>query len=169
MSESDNSFFNTLVIVLVTLTVFMFASITIARAVTTDSSAALANDPMYQAAVLERIKPVGRVRTSSAADEKQTAASSTSSKENSANSTNAAVSGDKVYKSACFACHGTGAAGAPKLGDKAAWKSRIAQGMDTLVSHALNGFKGMPAKGGRADLSDNAIKTAIQYMVDSSK
>ncbi len=81
--------------------------------------------------------------------------------------------GQKTYQAACFACHGTGAAGAPKLGDKAAWKSRIAKGMGTLNSHAIKGFKGktgfMPAKGGRADLSDAAVKAAVQYMVDQSK
>ncbi len=81
--------------------------------------------------------------------------------------------GQTTYQQACFACHGTGAAGAPKLGDKAAWKSRIAQGMATLQEHALKGYKGktgfMPAKGGRADLSDAAVKAAIQYMVDQAK
>ena len=81
--------------------------------------------------------------------------------------------GQKTYQAACFACHGTGAAGAPKLGDKAAWKSRIAQGMGKLNDHAIKGFKGktgfMPAKGGRADLSDDVVKAAVQYMVDQSK
>lgn len=81
--------------------------------------------------------------------------------------------GQKTYQGTCFACHGTGAAGAPKIGDKAAWKPRIAQGMATLQKHALHGYKGktgfMPAKGGRADLSDAAVKAAIKYMVDQSK
>lgn len=81
--------------------------------------------------------------------------------------------GQKTYQAACFACHGTGAAGAPKLGDKAAWKARIAQGMDTLNKHAIEGFKGstgfMPAKGGRADLSDADVKSAVEYMVSQSK
>jgi len=81
--------------------------------------------------------------------------------------------GQKTYQTACFACHGTGAAGAPKLADKAAWKARIAQGMGKLNDHAIKGFKGqtgfMPAKGGRADLSDAAVKAAVKYMVDQSK
>ena len=68
----------------------------------------------------------------------------------------------RTYRTACFACHGTGAAGAPKTGDKAAWKARIAQGMKTLNDHAIKGFKGMPAKGGRADI-------AVKFMVDESK
>jgi len=81
--------------------------------------------------------------------------------------------GEDTYKAACFACHGTGAAGAPKLGDKADWKARIAAGNETLYTHAIKGYKGakgfMPAKGGRADLSDDAVKAAVDYMVAGSK
>lgn len=81
--------------------------------------------------------------------------------------------GKATYDGACFACHATGAAGAPKMGDKAAWAPRIAQGMDVLKKHATEGFKGtsgfMPAKGGRADLSDADIAAAIEYMVAASK
>ena len=84
-----------------------------------------------------------------------------------------AADGQKTYQQACFACHGTGAAGAPKIGDKGAWKDRVAQGNDTLYEHALKGFKGktgfMPAKGGRADLADDAVKAAVDYMVSQSK
>ncbi len=84
-----------------------------------------------------------------------------------------ADAGEKTYKAACFACHGTGAAGAPKFGDKAAWGPRIAKGLDTLHTHALKGFKGkkgfMPAKGGRADLSDADVKAAVDYMVAHGK
>jgi cytochrome c5 len=74
-----------------------------------------------------------------------------------------------TYQSVCFACHGTGAAGAPKLGNKEAWKPRIAQGLDTLFNHAINGFKGMPPKGGRGDLSDDTVKAVVKYMVSESK
>ena len=81
--------------------------------------------------------------------------------------------GQQTYQAACFACHGTGAAGAPKLGDKAAWKARIAQGDKVLNDHAIKGFKGstgfMPAKGGRADLSDADVISAVKYMVSQSK
>jgi cytochrome c5 len=63
----------------------------------------------------------------------------------------------------------TGAAGSPKLGDKAAWEPRIAQGKDALYASVLKGKGAMPAKGGRADLSDEAVKAAVDYMVAQSK
>lgn len=75
----------------------------------------------------------------------------------------------RTFRMACAACHTTGAAGAPKVGDKAAWAPRIAKGMDTLVNHALHGFNAMPAKGGRADLTDEQIKSTVAYMVGESK
>ena len=85
----------------------------------------------------------------------------------------AMADGKGTYDGACFACHATGAAGAPKFGDKAAWAPRIAKGMDVLKQHAVQGFKGdtgfMPAKGGRADLSDDAVGAAVEYMVSGSK
>ncbi|MCG6887308.1 MAG: c-type cytochrome [Proteobacteria bacterium] len=86
-----------------------------------------------------------------------------------ATSTVFADAGEKTYKMACFACHGTGAAGAPKFGDKAAWAPRIKQGMATLDEHAIKGFKAMPAKGGRSDLSDADVKAAVAYMVKNSQ
>lgn len=83
------------------------------------------------------------------------------------------AAGQKVYQQACFACHAAGVAGAPKVGDTGAWSPRIEQGMDTLVKHATEGFKGntgfMPAKGGRADLSDAQVADAVAYMVAESK
>jgi cytochrome c5 len=75
----------------------------------------------------------------------------------------------KTYRSACMACHASGAAGAPKTGDKAAWKARIAAGMDTMVTNAIKGKGAMPPKGGRANLTDAQIKAVVAYMVDESK
>ena len=85
----------------------------------------------------------------------------------------AARAGDKVYAEACQACHAAGVAGAPKFGDKAAWKARIAQGNAKLYEHALKGFQGkagfMPAKGGRADFSDDEVKAGVDFMVSKAK
>ncbi|MDZ7661354.1 c-type cytochrome [Thiohalophilus sp.] len=75
-----------------------------------------------------------------------------------------AAEGQQTYQQACFACHGTGAAGAPKL-EKSAWADRLSKGKETLYNHALNGFNAMPAKGGRADLSDADVKAAVDYML----
>lgn len=76
-------------------------------------------------------------------------------------------SGSKVYRASCSACHDSGVAGAPKLGDKAAWGSRIAAG--NLHANALNGKGAMPAKGGNASLSDADVKAAVDYMVSQAK
>lgn len=78
-------------------------------------------------------------------------------------------SGQEVYDSKCVSCHGTGAAGAPKLGDKAAWGPRIGKGIDVLYTSALQGFNGMPAKGLCMDCSDEEIKATVDLMVASGQ
>lgn len=83
-----------------------------------------------------------------------------------------ADAGKAVFNTACIACHGAGIAGAPKLGDKAAWTARLAQGNPVLYEHAIKGFQGktgfMPPKGGAA-VSDGEVKAAVDYMVASVK
>ncbi|MDB5913453.1 MAG: cytochrome c, class, partial [Ramlibacter sp.] len=80
----------------------------------------------------------------------------------------AAGGGQALYQQACFACHGAGVAGAPKLGDKAAWAPRIAQGLPTLYNSALKGKGAMPPKGGSA-APDADVKAAVDYMVGAAK
>ena len=115
-------------------------------------------------ALIDRIKPVAKVCVQGDQCASATAASA---------SADQPKSPEQIYQSVCFACHGTGAAGAPKLGDKAAWGPRIAQGEDVLLQHALNGFQGntgvMPAKGTCADCSDDDIKGVIEYMVSQAE
>jgi cytochrome c5 len=81
--------------------------------------------------------------------------------------------GKEVYDSACFICHATGVAGAPKTGDVADWAPRINQGTDMLYTHAVKGFMGeaglMPPKGGRMDFSDADVNAAVDYMVNESQ
>ncbi|GAB2999255.1 cytochrome c5 family protein [Psychrosphaera aestuarii] len=103
----------------------------------------------------KRIKPVGQVYIAGA---EPVAAVATGPR-----------SGEQVYQSSCAACHGAGIMGAPKMGDAGAWSPRVAQGMDVLAQHAINGFNAMPAKGGCVACSDDEIKAAIVYMVDASK
>ncbi|HYA65617.1 MAG TPA: c-type cytochrome [Burkholderiaceae bacterium] len=79
--------------------------------------------------------------------------------------------GKAVYEETCGACHGEGIAGAPKVGDKKAWRARIAQGFDTLVKHAIDGYTGkdgtMPPKGG-GGFEDLEVARAVAYMADKS-
>ncbi|ASU37201.1 cytochrome c5 family protein [Herbaspirillum sp. meg3] len=78
------------------------------------------------------------------------------------------LSGEEVFKSTCAACHAAGIAGAPKVGDPAAWKARISEGYEKLLSHALNGLNAMPAKGGNPDLDDVEIARTVVYMANQS-
>ena len=73
-----------------------------------------------------------------------------------------------VYNGICAACHASGAAGAPKAGDKAAWAPRIAQGKDTLYKNAIGGKGAMPPKGG-SSISDDDFKKVVDYLVGLSK
>ena len=80
----------------------------------------------------------------------------------------AAGGGEALYKQACFACHATGVAGAPKFGDKAAWAPRIPQGIAQLVQSVLKGKGAMPPKGGTS-ASEAEIRAAVEYMVSAAK
>lgn len=79
-----------------------------------------------------------------------------------------AADGKAVYDATCAACHGTGAAGAPKLGDKAAWAPRLSD-VAALKASALKGKGVMPAKGGNASLSDADVIAAVNYIAAQSK
>lgn len=109
------------------------------------------SDSMTPEAIAERLRPVGTVAY---------AAASTGPR--------ALQSGEEVYKAACSACHAAGVAGAPKAGDVAAWAPRIKQGFDTLVKHAVEGFKAMPAKGGNASLDPIEVARAVAFMANEA-
>ncbi len=78
------------------------------------------------------------------------------------------AAGEKLYNSACVACHSTGVANAPKFGDKAAWEPLIAQGMDALMDVTLNGKGAMPPRGATS-ADDETLRAAVQYMIDAVK
>lgn len=78
-------------------------------------------------------------------------------------------SGEEIYKSVCSACHASGAAGAPKAGDKAAWAPRLKGGASALYASALKGKGAMPAKGGNAALADADVKAAVDYLLGLAK
>lgn len=83
------------------------------------------------------------------------------------------AAGESIYKKTCALCHAAGVAGAPKPGDKADWEPRIAQGADTLHKHAIEGYTGskgmMPPRGGGASLTDDEVKSAVDFMVAKSQ
>ena len=80
------------------------------------------------------------------------------------------MNGEEVYNSACLVCHTTGAGGAPFIGVPIAWEARMEQGTETLMKHAIEGYRSdsgiMPAKGGRLDLSDQEVENAVVYMLE---
>lgn len=85
-----------------------------------------------------------------------------------ANAPKVLQNGQAVYTAVCAACHATGAAGAPKVGDAGQWAPRIGQGYATLVDHAVNGIRAMPAKGGNPDLDNVEVARAVVYMSNQS-
>jgi cytochrome c5 len=123
----------------------------------------------YQEAVAERIRPVGQVYLPG---EEQQAAAAVVETLAEPEPVATAMTGPQVYNSACIACHGSGVGGAPIVGDAAQWSERIAQGMETLAKHAIEGYTGsagyMPPKGGRLDLSDDEVASAVEYMANES-
>jgi cytochrome c5 len=170
MSKQDSHFFNNFSLVLgilVAVTIGLFA---FSRHVgATRQAAQVTTDPRYVTSVEERLQPVARVavagQDNTALEIESTAAAMPA----------AAIpkDGTAAYETACAACHGAGIAGAPKVGDKAAWAPRVAQGKDTLYKHAIQGLNGktgvMPAKGGRTDWPDDLIKQAVDHILELNK
>jgi cytochrome c5 len=114
-------------------------------------------DAMKPEAVAARIQPVGKVDFGGGeAGGTQTAAAGAAPK--------APKSGEEVFKSTCAACHQTGAAGAPKVGDNAAWAKLLKEGLATLTKTAITGVKAMPPRGGNPELSDLEVARAIVHM-----
>ncbi len=124
--------------------------------------------------IIDRIKPVGVVCVKGeVCGEEESAATDTSGAVQASVVQEAAEaagrSGEQIYNASCFACHGAGIAGAPVLGDKDVWAERLANGLETVVSNAINGINAMPARGTCMDCSDEEIQATVQYMVDNSK
>lgn len=180
MAKPDRHFMNVFSAVLGILIAIALALIGVSRLVDSGPKGARdKDDPLMQAEAHERIKPFGQVavagQDNAALVIVAPAAPAPAGGAPAAGESTAAAPADgkSVYESACFACHGAGLAGAPKVGDKAAWAARIAQGAATLEQHAIAGYQGsagfMPAKGGRMDLSDDAVKAAVGHMVSQSR
>ena len=166
----DQKFFDVYSIVIGALAAFALAILVLALKMSDLTQGVYTRDAdEYQAAVNERIAPVGQVYLSGEQHESEAPKAETAATPEPVAST---LSGPQVYNEACIACHGAGIGGAPVLGDAAAWEARIARGAETLSNHAINGYTGeagyMPPKGGRMDLSDEEIIEAVNYMIDES-
>lgn len=172
MSNQDQNFFNVFMVViggLIVVTVFL---IFLARSIGKNTQLEwVREDPAVVAEVERRIAPVGNAVVPGQEPEADAATAAVAAAVPAAPAA-AKLTGEQVYNAACFACHAAGVGGAPKMGDAAAWNSRIAAGKNTLYKHALEGFQGaagfMPPKGGRVDLSDDEIREAVDFMVSKS-
>ena len=130
-------------------------------------------NPVAERATVERIRPVAAVYAGSTGAAAQAAAKAAAAEAAAGQvAYEGTLDGSVIYGNLCSACHGSGAGGAPKL-EQAAWTARIAQGMDVLNEHAINGYQGpaglMPAKGGNPSLSDEQVVATVQWMVDNLK
>jgi len=133
------------------------------------------SDPQLLApeAVAKRIHPVGRIEFTDdpAYKARMAAAGAPAAPAAPAKPAAAAgpVDGKAIYSKVCVACHGTGVANAPKLGDKAAWAPRMEVGIDGMLKFAIAGKGAMPPRGGNPNLSDAELRAAIEYMVSQVK
>ncbi len=177
VSKQDTHFFNVFSVVIGLLVVVAIVLFALARIVgnRTQGQQILAQES-YVKSVEERIRPFARVAIAgqdNSALAIEASPSAAGSAGGSAGAAPALASGVDVFNQACSACHGQGIAGAPRVGDAAAWKPRIAKGMDTLYKHAIEGFQGetglMPAKGGFANLTDDQVRKAVDHMVEQSR
>lgn len=168
MSKQDSQFFTVFSLVLgilIALTIVLFG---FARMVGANTQAQhVKADPRYIADVAQNVRPLGRVAV--AGEDNSALAILPAAGAAVAVALALPEDGPGTYEAVCTACHGGGIAGAPKTGDPAVWAPRIAQGKDILYKHAIEGYTGkagvMPAKGGRADLPDELVRLAVDYMI----
>ncbi len=151
MSESRNSEFGTSVSGLI-LTFMLIVGI---YALTAGRFAAMNAVPFTPEEVAARLRPVGQV-TLAGETPPPSAAPAVAQEQD---------PGAATYQQVCSACHGTGAAGAPKLGDQAAWAPRAERGIDALLATAVQGKGAMPPRGTCATCSDEDLRAVIQYML----
>ena len=173
MSNSDKATIRQLVIMvggLVVLTlVLMFAGYEIY------DHAPKETNPNASAAVADRIAPAGAVYAGNTGRAAMQAAADAAAKAAASQvAYGGTTDGKTIFDNLCTSCHTAGVAGAPKVGNKAMWAPRIAEGLDTLVKHAIEGYHGpdgnyMPAKGGYPALTDAQVNAAVTWIVDQAK
>ena len=168
MSVQDKKFFDLFMVVLAIL-VGISVLIYVASARISDATQGryIVADAQYQAEIAGRIAPVGGVILPGEMGDRPVAAPAAV-----VEPVAVELTGAQVYNNACGACHTGGIGGAPTLGNADEWRDRVAQGLDTLRVHAVEGYQGevgyMPAKGGNLALSDEEVYRAIDYMVEEA-
>lgn len=168
MDNKTNTYFGFSMMIVVAVAVLNIAISALMCGVLNNGVAA----DMSAEATTSRIAAVGMLNTGAAmAAPAPVAAAAPAAATPAAAASTAARSGEDIYKSTCVSCHGTGAAGAPKLGDAAAWASRIAKGADVLVQSAIKGVPGtsMMPKGMCAACSNDELKATVEYMTSKSQ
>ena len=156
--SQDKQFFTTFFVIMAGLAVLAIILVITATSLTSDVS-----DYEPEAVVIDNIKPVGQVYVAGESEPEPAAVTAD------AGAAAEPKSGEEIYNGSCMACHASGAAGAPKVGDAAAWAPRIAQGKDKLLANAIGGLNAMPPKGLCMACSDADLQAAIDYMVSQSQ
>ncbi len=164
--QEHSPIFDTKTLVIIFLAIVAVVFYNYAKNLSGFTASVHSGDVEFHASVEERIRPFGRVKLPG---EELAPGEIQVDEVPQAEPVATLLSGPQVFNAACIACHGTGIGGAPTLTDGAAWEARIAQGMDTLYLHALEGYTGsagyMPPKGARLDLSDQEVGDAVDYML----
>ena len=148
MSEEHGNFIKTpkqlIIVVGLSFVVPVVAILLLSQLMTTDKRLRVGESPVM---VAERLKPIGDLAIAGP---------------------KVLLSGDKLYDLQCKTCHEGGLANAPKFGDTAAWSKVIAQGQATAIQHAIAGIRGMPARGGNPDLTDEEVAGGVVFMANKA-
>ena len=161
---SDKKFAKTLKVVFGVLVGSTVAILALANVLISDAD--YSHETVIKENIEDRIQPVGNVQIAGESVMVDTTASEAEKNDPELVVADAGKPVEQIYQ-ACAICHGTGVLNAPKLGDKASWEPRLAKGVEQLYTNAINGMGTMPPKGGRLDFSDEDIKRAVDYMLDS--
>ncbi|HET6632411.1 MAG TPA: c-type cytochrome [Rhodanobacteraceae bacterium] len=173
ISPSDRTFLRYFSMLIGGLALFLLALLVFAWIVYNVQPGA--KDPQRVVAINARLQPVGAVYAGDTGRAAMAAAKAAAAKAAAGQvAYGGTTDGKTIYEHLCTTCHTAGVAGAPKLGDKGAWAPRIAEGIDTLIKHAINGYTGpdgnhMPAKGGNPALTDEQVANTVKWMVAQAK
>jgi cytochrome c5 len=159
--QTDSTFIRNVSIVIAILVVFAIGIAFVARDVGFQEDPG--SSPGSDAITKQRIRPVADVYTGEDGATAIQEAATTATPEKTV-AFDGSLDAEMIYKSVCAVCHGTGAAGAPIPGSEA-MSQRVDKGLDALMQTALNGLNAMPARGGRADLSDEQVQAVVEYMM----